>query len=159
MWDFFLDKIRERAEERRSRRVTLSDARDRARRGASFLDETAPGWAQDIDAWSLDLAGDGACVLGHLHGSFALGLGRSGLFSVSSAPRASFSPVELGFHCIPDVGDALQAADYAYLNRAWHDEIVQRVGDARFGAEPSLLQISLKRGQATGGEAVSNSLP
>lgn len=118
-------------------RVTMDDASLRARRGASFLDEALPGWWRDVDSWSLDLASDGACVLGHLHGSFRLGLARSGVFSVSSAPRASFSPVELGFHCVQGIDEVLQEQDYVFLNRAWRDEIRLRQdgadGDAAGG--------------------------
>lgn len=125
--------IRERSEERRARLITPSAARQRVARGAASLDELDPGWAERIDVWSLDLASGNACVLGQLHGSFSLGLGRAGLFSLSSAPRASFSPVDLGFHCVQGVCDALQEQDYEYLNEAWHAEIERRVTDQPSG--------------------------
>ncbi len=118
--------LREHLEARRARRITPADAMGRARRGAAYLDEIAPGWTGAMDARSLDLAHRNTCVLGQLHGSFLLGLGRAGVFSLSSAPRASFSPVDLGFHCVQGVCDALQEQDYEYLNHAWHEEIEKR---------------------------------
>lgn len=120
--------LQDQAEARRARHITLPDARVRASRGARYLDEVAPGWADDVDLWSLDLAHGSTCVLGQLHGSFSMGLGRAGVFSLSSAPRASFSPVDLGFHCIQGVCEALQEQDYEYLNHAWHEEIEKRCG-------------------------------
>lgn len=118
--------LEEQIEARRAKRITPDDARRRVSRGAKYLDDVAPGWEQLIDPWQLDLAHGNTCVLGQLHGSFALGLGRAGLFSLGSAPRASFSPVDLGFHCVQGVCEALQEQDYEYLNQAWHEEIEKR---------------------------------
>jgi hypothetical protein len=101
-------------------------ARKRAGRGAAYLDDVAPGWIDDVDPLSLDLADGTACVLGQLHGSFAIGLGRAGIFSLSSAPRASFSPVDLGFHCVQGLSESLQELDHTYLTDAWREEVRRR---------------------------------
>lgn len=118
-------------EARRARRITVEEARRRVRRGAAYLDEVAPGWSDHLNLFRLDLAHGDACVLGQLHGSYSIGLGRSGIFSVSSAPRASFSPVDLGFHCVQGVCEALQEQDYEYLNQAWHEEVEKRTAATR----------------------------
>lgn len=137
--------LQRRIETRRARRITVDGARDRVRRGAAYLDDVAPGWADAVDPSSLDLAHGSTCVLGQLHGSFSIGLGRAGLFSLSSAPRASFSPVDLGFHCVQGVCEALQEKDYNYLNESWHEEIEIRCGRAldRRGDEPPSLKMDL----------------
>ena len=127
--------IREWVEGRRGRSISALGARGRVARGAAYLDEMDPGWAERIDVWSLDLAHGNTCILGQLHGSFPLGLGRAGLFSLSSAPRAGFSPVDLGFHCVQGVCEALQEQDYEYLNEAWHAEIEARVERMRSSRE------------------------
>ena len=118
--------LRRWAEARRIRRVTLEDARQRARRGAAYLDDADPGWHERLDPENLALADGTCCVLGQLHGDFRLGLGRAAIFDLSSAPRASLSPVELGFLCVQNVPAAWQDQDYALLDRAWQEEIVQR---------------------------------
>ena len=118
--------LRRWAEARRIRRITLDDARQRARRGAEYLDDVDPGWHARLDPDRLVLADGACCVLGQLHGDFRLGLGRAAIFDLSSAPRASLSPVELGFLCVQDVPPAWQDQDYALLDQAWQEEIVQR---------------------------------
>ena len=110
--------------------VTAPSAHERARRGAAYLDDVAPGWFDGVDVGSLNLADGNACVLGQLHGSFSIGLGRSGLFSLSSAPRASFSPVDLGFHCVQGVSADLQDVDHANLTEAWREEVGRRLTSA-----------------------------
>lgn len=118
--------IVERRQAQRAELIRPDYARERARRGAAYLDDVAPGWMEDVDPLSLDLADGTACVLGQLHGSFAIGLGRAGIFSLSSAPRASFSPVDLGFHCVQGVGEDLQEQDHTYLTDAWREEVGRR---------------------------------
>lgn len=46
--------------------MTLEEARDRVRRGAEWLDRTAPGWEHRLDYRSLDIASHCNCVLGQL---------------------------------------------------------------------------------------------
>jgi hypothetical protein len=116
--------------DRLARQITPEAARERVRRGANYLDEVDPGWDARLDPETLELSDGTCCVLGQLHGDFRLGLGRSALFDLSSAPRASLSPVRLGFLCRQDVPEALQARDYAYLNRAWRAELSQRRREA-----------------------------
>ena len=116
--------------DRLARQITPDAARERVRRGATYLDDEDPGWAARLDPETLELSDGTCCVLGQLHGDFRLGLGRSALFDLSSAPRASLSPVRLGFLCRQDVPETLQAQDYAHLNRAWRAELVRRRRDA-----------------------------
>jgi hypothetical protein len=113
-------------QDRLARQITPDAARERVRRGADYLDDVDPGWDARLDPETLELSDGTCCVLGQLHGDFRLGLGRSALFDLSSAPRASLSPVKLGFLCRQDVPEALQARDYAYLNRAWRVELMRR---------------------------------
>ncbi len=113
---------------RRTRRVTLADARRRVRRGAAYLDDVAPGWPDDVDADTLALGSGHRCVLGQLHGDFRVGLVRAHLLNLSSAPRASLSPVSFGFQCLSGLSEALQDRDYAHLDQAWREAIRARQG-------------------------------
>lgn len=109
--------------------VTYEYARERAARGAAFLDEVDPQWYARLDLQTLHLKSGTACVLGQLHGDFRLGLGRASLFNMSSAPRASRSPVRLGFLCVQGVPAAEAEQDYLYLDQAWTEEVQQRQAD------------------------------
>jgi hypothetical protein len=120
--------------DRLTRQITPEAARERVRRGAAYLDDADPGWHARLDPATLELSDGTCCVLGQLHGDFRLGLGRSALFDLSSAPRASLSPVRLGFLCRQDVPEAVQARDYRYLNRAWRMELAARQQDVRAAA-------------------------
>jgi len=97
--------------------------RERVGRGAEYLDESDPGWHRRIDPGTLELGSGNRCVLGQLHGEFRLGLGRSGMLSLSSAPRASLSPVAHGFKCVGGVSEEWQARDYELLTQAWRTAI------------------------------------
>lgn len=119
-------RFRQWAEARRIRQITLERARLRVARGAAYLDDVMPGWYRQIDAATLELGDGRCCVLGQLHGDFRLGLGRSAILRLSSAPRANLSPVALGFLCVQDVPEAWQEQDYAHLNQAWREEVARR---------------------------------
>ena len=106
--------------------LTLGTARLRAARGAAFLDAMNPAWAARVDAGRLELADGAACVLGQLHGDYRLGLGRSRVIDLSSAPIASLSPVDLGFQAHGGLGEAAEALDYALLTRAWREQVCDR---------------------------------
>ncbi len=112
---------------RRDNSVSWKAARQRAARGAAYLDAVDPGWYRHMDLRRLELADGTACVLGQRYGSFLLGLGRSGLLNLSSAPLHSLSPVDYGFLCVQHVDAEVQARDYALLNQAWREEIRQRL--------------------------------
>jgi len=114
---------------RRARRISLEDARTRVERGAAYLDEIDPGWHRRVDPDTLELSSGSSCILGQLHGDFRMGLSRSQLIDLSSAPRASLSPVSYGFQCVSGVDDAAQDRDYAYLNQAWQEAVQQRQVD------------------------------
>ncbi len=111
---------------RRAQRISLSYARTRVQRGADYLDEFDPGWHRRVDPQTLELSSGSSCILGQLHGDFRMGLSRSHLINLSSAPRASLSPVSYGFQCVNGVSDAAQEQDYEHLNRAWREAVQQR---------------------------------
>jgi len=104
-------------------------------RGAAYLDEMDPGWHRRIDPDALELESGRRCVLGQLHGEFRLGLGRSHVLSLSSAPRASLSPVAYGFKCVDGESDERQARDYELLTQAWREAIRSRWTDDIAGEE------------------------
>ncbi len=121
-----LTAYRHRRRERQVLAVTLDAARARAARGAAYLDAADPGWHTRLDAATLELSDGAHCVLGQLHGEFRRGLLRARVIDLSSAPLASLSPVDLGFHARRDLGAEVEALDYAYLTQAWRAEIEQR---------------------------------
>ena len=137
-WTHLRRQFRQWRHARLADQITFDAARRRARRGADYLDDVDPGWFARLDAATLELSDGSCCVLGQLHGEFRLGLGRSALFDLSSAPRANLSPVRLGFLCRQDAPAPLKALDYAYLNRAWRDEIEQRQQAPTKWPEPRL---------------------
>ena len=107
--------------------LSLDAARVRAARGASFLDGADPGWSQRLDLATLELADGRACVLGQLHGEFRLGLFRARVLDGSSAPSFRFeSPSALGFHTLHGLDAPAEALDYAFLTRAWREEVGRR---------------------------------
>lgn len=120
-----------RREARLRAALTIEAARARAARGAAFLDALDPAWAARVDPGRLELGDGAACVLGQLHGDYRLGLGRSRVLDLSSAPLASLSPVDLGFQAVGDLGEAAEALDYAYLTRAWREVVRDRRAPAR----------------------------
>ncbi len=132
-----LDSYAERRRLRRALTVTLDAARARAGRGAAYLDEADPGWHTRLNPATLELADGAHCVLGQLHGGFRDGLFRARILDLSSAPLASLSPVDLGFQARRDLGDEIEALDYAFLNRAWREAIRQRREQAGRTAAPA----------------------
>lgn len=114
-----LDRLRNWWQARRTRNITEDAVQKRVQRGAEYLDEMDPGWHRRIDPDTLELDSGRHCVLGQLHGEFRLGLGRSDVLSLSSAPRFSLSPVAYGFKCVEGVSEAWQKRDYELLTRAW----------------------------------------
>ncbi len=122
----FFKALRAWWQARRTRQVTPEKARERVKRGATYLDEVDPEWYQRVDADTLALNHGRHCVLGQLHGEFRLGLGRSHFISLSSAPRASLSPTAYGFKCVEGGSDALKQRDYALLDEAWREAVRTR---------------------------------
>lgn len=127
-----LATYRDRRQQRLALRVTLGAARARAARGAAYLDGADDGWHTRLNSATLELADGASCVLGQLHGEFRHGLLRTRVLDLSSAPLASLSPVDLGFQARRDLGDEIEALDYAYLNRAWREELDRRSDAPRF---------------------------
>lgn len=119
-------------------------ASERAARGATYLDDVDPDWYIRIDPELLSLADGGCCVLGQLHGTFLQGLSRAGLFNMSSAPRASLSPVDYGFMCSQTGDDASETREYGNLNRAWRFELRRRCARSKLvfelAEEPALIE-------------------
>ncbi|GIV61794.1 MAG: hypothetical protein KatS3mg044_0660 [Rhodothermaceae bacterium] len=122
-------------QQRMARRVTPDVVRARVARGAAYLDAVDPGWHHRLDLATLTLADGTCCVLGQLHGEFRQGLFRTGILNAGSAPRASLSPVALGFQAVQGVAPELQERDYALLEAAWRAAIRQRRRSELHGAE------------------------
>ncbi|WP_456429819.1 hypothetical protein [Rhodocaloribacter sp.] len=139
---------------RRARRVTRAWARERAARGAAYLDAVDPDWSRRIDPETLTLADGACCVLGQLHGEFRMGMSRAGLFNMSSAPRANLSPVDYGFHAVLFGDEALHARDYAFLDEAWRDEIRRRSAGNEHPREVSAGRREAGAGDAVGAEVM-----
>lgn len=118
--------LADRRRQRAASRISPDWAADRARLGASLLDNEDPGWAHRLDSASLELADGQACVLGQLHGDYRRGLFRSRVVGASSAPARFVSPVDLGFQATREGGPEAERLDYAYLTRAWRNEIATR---------------------------------
>jgi hypothetical protein len=123
---YFLERIRAWWQGRRTKQITPGRARERVQRGAEYLDGVDPEWHRRVDSETLELDDGRHCVLGQLHGEFRLGLGRSDLISMSSAPRTSLSPVAYGFKCVTNVPEEWQAYDYDLLNAAWKEAVRTR---------------------------------
>ena len=121
-----LARVRAWWQNRRTQQITPEQARERVRRGAEYLDGVDPEWYRHVNSETLELDDGRHCVLGQLHGEFRLGLGRSHLISMSSAPRASLSPVAYGFKCVENVPEEWQAYDYDLLNAAWKEAVRTR---------------------------------
>ena len=128
-----VERLRNWWQAHRTRRITEEKVRERVQRGAAYLDEMDPGWHRQVDPNTLELESGRQCVLGQLHGEFRLGLGRSRLISLSSAPRASLSPVAYGFKCVEGVSDEWQARDYELLTAAWRNAVLARTVDGHQG--------------------------
>lgn len=125
----FFETLRDWWLTRRTRQITPEKARERVQRGAAFLDNADPEWYRRVDPETLALSDGHHCVLGQIHGEFRLGLGRSHLISLSSAPRASLSPVAYGFKCVDGVSDDWQKRDYDLLDEAWKEAVQNRQAD------------------------------
>jgi len=121
-----LERVRSWWQGRRTQQITPEQVRKRVQRGADYLDNVDPDWYRRVDSETLELDDGRHCVLGQLHGEFRLGLGRSHLITMSSAPRASLSPVAYGFKCVENVPDEWQAYDYDLLNEAWKEAVRTR---------------------------------
>ena len=121
-----ITRFRDGLARRRRRAITPEAAWQRAARGAAYLDEVDPGWYRQVDVRTMELGDASCCVLGQLHGDFRIGLSRSRLLSMGSAPRANLSPVHFGFLCVSHPDPAWQEQDYRYLNRAWQQEVWHR---------------------------------
>ena len=128
-----VERLRNWWQARRTRRITEEKVRERVQQGAAYLDEMDPGWHRQVDPNTLELGSGRQCVLGQLHGEFRLGLGRSRLISLSSAPRASLSPVAYGFKCVEGVSGEWQARDYELLTAAWRNAVLARTVDGYRG--------------------------
>ena len=147
MFQRLIASYSERRRLRRTLTVTLDAARTRVGRGAAYLDEADPGWSTRLNPATLELADGTHCVLGQLHGGFRNGLLRARILDLSSAPLASLSPVDLGFQARRDLGEEIEALDYAFLNRAWREALDDRKALA---ARPSVAHnASVRRNKAT----------
>jgi hypothetical protein len=137
----WMQRLRDRAAQRRTGSANTPSAHLRVAEGARYLDDEDPGWYQRVDPETLELSDGRCCVLGQLHGEYRRGLLRT-LINASSAPRASLSPTALGFQCVQGVNPAAQDDDYRHLTRAWTAEILRRRFDEAHepACSPSLLE-------------------
>ncbi len=105
----------------------MPSARARVRAGAALLDAEEPGWREQISSSTLELADGSRCILGQLHGEFRRGLFRARIWDGSSAHTGkllgSASPEDLGFFAITSEGERMADLDYAFLTRAWREEL------------------------------------
>lgn len=149
-----LERLRNWWQARRPRKITEEQVQERVERGAAYLDEVDPGWHRRVTAETLALEDGEHCVLGQLHGEFRVGLGRSHVLSLSSAPRASLSPVDYGFKCVEGVSDAWQARDYELLTAAWREAVRARTardlrGDGHAGDSVPELAVAEEEASET----------
>lgn len=144
-----LERVREWWQDRRTHQITAEKVRERVERGATYLDDVDPAWYRRVDAETLELEDGRHCILGQLHGEFRLGLGRSHIITMSSAPRASLSPVSYGFKCVEGVPEPWQARDYDLLNEAWKEAVRVRQEN-----DPTMDEAMLAAGDSVPGDAV-----
>jgi hypothetical protein len=77
---------------------------DRVRRGIALLDEEMPGWPDQVDVLTLDMASGYRCVIGQTHGGYIDGLDKLDIDEL---------PEDYGFDC--DAG----RHEYHTLDRLW----------------------------------------
>ena len=130
-----------RRRQRLAARITPGWAAERARSGAAFLDDADPGWASRVDPDTLVLGDGQACVLGQLHGDYRRGLFRSRVLDGSSAFSRFVSPVDLGFQASGAAGAASERLDYAFLTRAWREEVRQRRSATPVSESPAASRV------------------
>jgi hypothetical protein len=90
--------------------------KERAARGAELLDKMYPGWHNNIDIFTLDIAYGEQCVIGQLFGSFNKHLKR--LDHVIPEDKEH----KFGFNMRRPCKDKT----WAKLNKAWIKEILKR---------------------------------
>jgi hypothetical protein len=91
-----------------------NELRERVSRGAMLLDRERPDWAYEINLETLDLRDYEFCIVGQLWGRYS-----QGLYELRVDDEGE---LVYGFsHDAPPHHD-----EWAMLNEAWIDEIVQR---------------------------------
>jgi hypothetical protein len=80
-------------------------------RGAAYLDEVEPEWAERVDPYALDMSQCHRCVLGQLDGDYDNGLTKRGL--------SERDALRLGFLRWP-------TGTWARLSQAWREAIKAR---------------------------------
>ncbi|TDB90878.1 hypothetical protein E1264_03365 [Actinomadura sp. KC216] len=90
----------------------MLDIEVRVKDGAAFLDEKRPGWADEIDLETLDVADGDYCVLAQLYDDYNTGYYVLGLDDV-------WDRRDLGF-------SAIGYDEYPALTDAWHALITER---------------------------------
>lgn len=100
--------------------MTSEEARARVAKGAAWLDENKPGWAQILEHQRIQMANCHRCVLGRLYGQYSTGRKQLGLARDSQ---------DYGFYV--DTWDEGEAkAHYAMLHDCWIKAIAERVSAA-----------------------------
>lgn len=108
---------------RHDKRITYTYAKERAHKGAVYLDRIEPRWYRCIDPNFLQIGTGCTCILGQLYGSYLAGIARAKLVDSARRPGSNLSPVEYGFLSVQGICEALQEQDYEHLNQAWQEEL------------------------------------
>lgn len=110
----------------------MSTITERIEKGAALLDEKRPGWWQEIDLLTLDIASRCGCVVGQLAGITEASDRGLAYVAAMRRPGVGYSAeIMMGFEA-PTTrefgGDRLPviAAEYAALTEAWRGLIVAR---------------------------------
>lgn len=91
--------------------------------GARLMDSQVPGWHNQVDTGSLDLASNYSCVLGQTYGSYAVGVHKVfGFFALGKREKSS----AYGFDVVEHMSDIQVRREFNELTRAWRVEIKQR---------------------------------
>lgn len=77
----------------------------RIERGIALLDADVPDWRNRVDCETLDLSDCAECVLGHVYGDYALGLGALRIDNTTA--------VDAGFEV------EYRVNSYTWLGKAW----------------------------------------
>lgn len=102
--------------------MTDTDFAAKVAKGAELLDNERPGWADDIDLESLNMAEGNHCILGQLYGDYVDGLYALG-FTRGWGSRGHGFTLHVGWSSASD-----SMEDWYTLHALWRKEVASRVG-------------------------------
>lgn len=97
----------------------MSTIQERVAKGAEFMDDKAPNWAENIDCENFDIGVAHGCVLGQTFGDYWEAKNNLGL-----SDQDAF---DLGFNTWFDGYAEPDWTSHASLHKAWLAEIAKRV--------------------------------